>query len=75
MKVNIHEFNEYEKTVLLINEPVGVLRLAVFARPKKWRFEWAGEHWKTLTYDEAGAVLEGVKKPLALLNITQRLKS
>lgn len=73
MRVNIHDFSAKEKTVLLINEPVG--RLVLRRTVMKWKFEWAGIRWMRLTYEESGFVLKAVKKPLALLNITERLRS
>ena len=73
MKINIHDSTLREKTVLLINMPVGRL---VFRRTvMEWKFEWAGTQWMRLTYEESGAVLKAVEKPLILLNITERLKS
>ena len=41
---------------------------------RKYKFMYTSE-WRKLTYDENIAVLEAVKKPVALLNITKRLTS
>ena len=40
---------------------------------REYRFMYTSD-WMKLTYNENSAVQEAVKKPVALLNITQRLK-
>ena len=73
MKVNIHDFSRAEKTVLLINVPIG--RLVRRRTAVEWKFEWAGPQWMSLTYEESSAVLDAVKEPLVVLNVAERLLS
>lgn len=38
-----------------------------------FKFKYVGNDWMKLTYDENGAVLDAVKKPVLLMNVTARL--
>jgi hypothetical protein len=65
-------------------EPAGIARRYVLLNDVQvgnlvhtavgWRFHWLGEQWMKLNFTTSGEVLEAVKEPLALLNITLRLK-
>lgn len=44
-------------------------------REGAFKFKYVGNLWMKLTYDENGAVLEAVKQPVLLMNVTARLTS
>ena len=40
-----------------------------------FKFRYVGDTWMQLKYDENTAVLEAVKEPIVLMNVTHRLTS
>ena len=70
MKVKFHKIGRFSTDVSIERlGSIGEIRVLFGV----CRFRYTGDTWMKLTYEENTAVLNAIKEPVALMNVTWRL--